>query len=73
MTKRYPQKQPFRQRRTLYGCLALLFLFVAGCGADPGPGPDRDPRTLAAVDGFDVSVSWFEQTYIDFLVRSGSN
>jgi|GEM_PF-624117 len=73
VTKRYPQKQPFRQRRTLYGCLALLLLFVAGCGADPGPGPDRDPRTLAAVDGFDVSVSWFEQTYIDFLVRSGSN
>ena len=55
-------------------CLALLFMLVAGCGTDSsGTGPERDPRTLATVDGFDISVSWFEQTYIDFLVRSGSN
>jgi len=49
-------------------------MLVVGCGTgSSGPGPDRDPRTLATVDGFDISVSWFEQTYIDFLVRSGSN
>lgn len=60
-------------RQAPFWCLALL-LFIAGCGSgDAGPGPDRDPRTLASVEGFDISVSWFEQTYIDFLVRSGSN
>jgi len=52
----------------------LLFVLIAGCGSsDSGPGPDRDPRPVATVNGFEISVSWFEQTYIDFLVRSGSN
>lgn len=49
-------------------------LLVAGCGTESaGPGPDRDPRTVAQVNGYELTVSWFEQTYIDFLVRSGSN
>ena len=53
---------------------AFMAVLVTGCGtSDDGPGPDRDPRVLAEVDGFPISVSWFEQTYIDFLVRSGSN
>jgi hypothetical protein len=55
--------------------LLILALFVGtGCGSsDPGPGPDRDARVVAQVNGFDITVSWFEQTYIDFLVRSGAN
>lgn len=61
-------------RRAPLWCLALLFLLLSGCGSsDSGPGPDRDPRPVAVVNDFDITVSWFEQTYIDFLVRSGSN
>ncbi len=55
-------------------CLALLAAVFGGCTrTDSGPGPDRDPRILARVNQVEISVSWFEQTYIDFLVRSGSN
>ncbi|MDA0379061.1 MAG: peptidylprolyl isomerase [Bacteroidetes bacterium] len=53
--------------------LAGLILVLTACGSDPGPGPDRDARVLAEVDDFAITVSWFEQTYIDFLVRSGAN
>jgi len=54
----------------LFCSLVLVF----GCASpESGPGPDRDPRVLATVNGYPISVSWFEQTYIDFLVRSGSN
>ena len=59
-------------RMTRWGWLALG-LFVTACGSDPGPGPDRDTRVLAYVDDATITVSWFEQTYIDFLVRSGAN
>ena len=59
-------------RMSRWGLFALVLLF-AGCGSDPGPGPDRDARVLAEVDDVDITVSWFEQTYIDFLVRSGAN
>ncbi len=61
-------------------CAAVL---AGGCsgeeqrdasGTTPaGPGPDADPRVLAVVEGEAVTVSWFEQTYIDLLVRSGGN
>ncbi len=71
-TKRAPHNGIISRQAPIW-CLALL-LFIAGCGSgDAGPGPDRDPRIVATVDDFGISVSWFEQTYIDFLVRSGSN
>lgn len=57
---------------TKWGLLVLV-LFLTACGSDSGPGPDRDARVLAEVNGETITVSWFEQTYIDFLVRSGAN
>lgn len=53
---------------------------MAGCGGCGGSGEsaplsatDSDPRIVAEAADVDVTVTWFEQTYIDFLIRSGSN
>lgn len=56
--------------------IPFLFLVVflsAACGQAPDTPPDRDPRVLADVNGELVTVTWFQQTYVDFLIRSGSN
>lgn len=54
-------------------------MIAAGCGGRAGDSStgaretDSDPRILAEAADVDVTVTWFEQTYIDFLIRSGSN
>ncbi|PIQ60922.1 MAG: hypothetical protein COV99_09955 [Bacteroidetes bacterium CG12_big_fil_rev_8_21_14_0_65_60_17] len=69
------------RRTAVAGTLAVLVGVASllwGCArsefrTDPGPGPDADPRMVASADGVPVTASWFEQTYIDFLVKSGAN
>lgn len=63
----------------LAACLGMAAV-ASGCSGDsdgpstlPGPGPDADPRVVASAEGVSITASWFEQTYIDFLVRSGAN
>ncbi len=56
----------------LAACLGTA-AFVGGCSGESAAGPDADPRVIASVDAASITVSWFEQTYIDFLVRSGAN
>jgi len=44
---------------------------VAGCAREA---PSRfDERPVAEVDGDPITVSWFERSYVDFLIRSGAN
>jgi hypothetical protein len=56
-------------------CVALIPLFLAaavivGCG----PGESHlAVETLASVGQDEISDSWFERTYVDFLIRTGQN
>ncbi|MEQ9104867.1 MAG: peptidylprolyl isomerase [Rhodothermales bacterium] len=47
-------------------------VLLAACG-QPAHAPDKDDRPLALVDDTPVTVTWFNQTYVDFLIRTGSN
>jgi succinate dehydrogenase flavin-adding protein (antitoxin of CptAB toxin-antitoxin module) len=59
---------------TIRACLPLVLLaaLLAACGQSTHA-PDKDDRPLAVVDDVPVTVTWFNQTYVDFLIRTGSN
>jgi len=64
-----------RARALAVPAFLLFVLLAAGCGdsSDPLSETDSDPRVVAEAADLAVTVTWFEQTYIDFLIRSGSN
>ncbi|NNE68875.1 MAG: hypothetical protein HKN29_00775 [Rhodothermales bacterium] len=51
--------------------LGLVLLLLSGCNR--GPTPLVDVETLAVVGSQEISDSWFERTYVDFLIRTGQN
>ncbi len=48
----------------------LPLVFLGGCGQESAP-IDSDSRVLAKVNGHEITVSWFEQTYVNFLIQTG--
>ena len=53
----------------LFLCIGLL---TSGCSKESVV-IDADSRVLAEVNDHEITVSWFEQTYINFLIQTGQN
>ena len=62
----------FKLRAVLGTALFLSVLLLSGCSKETAQ-IDADDRVLATVNGVDISVTWFEQTYINFLIQTGGD
>ncbi len=50
-----------------------FFLFLLTSCSETVPPTDVDSRVVAHVGQIDLTVSWFDQTYVNFLIQSGRN
>ena len=52
--------------------MLAIALFLSSCGTGT-ESIDQDTRVLARVQDYEITVSWFEQTYVNYLLRTGAN
>ena len=52
--------------------MLVIALFLSSCGSQ-SESIDQDSRVLAQVQGEEITVSWFETTYVNYLLQTGAN